>query len=53
MKVIEISEFDELFKEYISEENAPIVEKILNQVWMLLQEKSFEITFEDKLRELL
>ena len=43
MKVIAKSEFDELFKEYIEKENPPLIEKLLNKIWIILQEKSFEL----------
>lgn len=45
MKVIKKSEFDELFKEYLldNDYNSPLEIVILNKVWMILQEKSFEL----------
>ena len=42
MKVIKTSEFDELFKEYLSL-NTPNEDEVLNKVWNILQLKSFEL----------
>ena len=42
MKVVKVSEFNDLFKEYLSL-NTPTEDKILNEVWNILELKSFKL----------